>query len=281
MVTTRSHAAKLVALRGGNDASPSDEAPTGPLRFLAGGEVQLLIVAALYGSLTVAFRLLYSQEGPPVPSMASFVRGLIAAACFIPSIVGKQPAGEGPKNRAFWLAAVELAWWNLGAQGLQNAGLLFTEASRASFLTQTSVVLTPVLAMFAGDKVGANVWVACVLALVGVVTIASAESAAAATSAVASLGGLNIGDILCLAGAASWSMYILRLTRFMTSGLPAMALQAYKTIFLAVMYGVWVGVFLVRSMLLVRSSVAAFCASMPRQGEAQRGSKRAREATQR
>ena len=159
--------------------------------------------------------------------------------------------------------------------GLQNAGLLFTEASRASFLTQTSVVLTPVLAMFAGDKVGANVWVACVLALVGVVTIASAESAAAATSAVASLGGLNIGDILCLAGAASWSMYILRLTRFMTSGLPAMALQAYKTIFLAVMYGVWVG------MILVRSSVAAFCASMPRQGEAPRGSKRAREASQR
>jgi hypothetical protein len=36
--------------------------PRNPLSKLAGGEVQLLIVAALYGSLTVAFRLLYRQS---------------------------------------------------------------------------------------------------------------------------------------------------------------------------------------------------------------------------
>ena len=66
--------------------------------------------------------------------------------------------------------------YTLGAQGLQNIGLLFTEASRASFLTQTSVVLTPVLSMFAREKVDGNVLmayvlVACVLAVVCVVPI--------------------------------------------------------------------------------------------------------------
>ncbi len=38
-------------------------------------------------------------------------------------------------------------------QGLLNVGLQFTEASRGSFLTQLSVVLTPVVSLFAGQKV--------------------------------------------------------------------------------------------------------------------------------
>jgi drug/metabolite transporter (DMT)-like permease len=119
--------------------------------------VQLLIAASFYGSLTVAARLLYSLDGPPSPSMFSFVRGIIAALCFVPVLLrGAAPGGaeNEVKKPGFWWAALELAWWNLGAQGLQNAGLLFTEASRASFLTQTSVVLTPVLSLFFGEKVG-------------------------------------------------------------------------------------------------------------------------------
>lgn len=41
----------------------------------------------------------------------------------------------------------------LPSQGLLNVGLQFTEASRGSFLTQLSVVLTPVISIFAGQKV--------------------------------------------------------------------------------------------------------------------------------
>jgi len=173
--------------------------------------------------------------------MASFVRGVLAALCFVPALLSKKDPSEKAQGVGFWLAAFELAFWNLGAQGLLNAGLLFTEASRASFLTQTSVVLTPVLSLAFGEKIGGNVWAACVLALVGVVTIANAESgAAAASAATTSIGGLNLGDVLCLGGAASWSMYILRLARFASAGVPSMALQAYKTIILAGMYGMWV-----------------------------------------
>lgn len=258
MVTTRSRAQgskgarsrspvpRPVSLRGGKDGAAmnsgdgeGDSGGPNVLKLFASGEVQLLVCAALYGSLTVAFRLLYSLDGPPAASMASFVRGVLAAACFIPAIMQKPGAKEKPKNAAFWFAAAELAWWNLGAQGLQNVGLMYTEASRASFLTQTSVVLTPVLSIFAGEKVGGNVWGACVLALIGVVTIARAESGAAAAAATSAIGGINFGDLLCLAGAASWSMYILRLTRFAQLGVPAIALQAWKTIILGGFYGLW------------------------------------------
>ena len=84
------------------------------LRLVSSSEVQLLICATLYGSLTVAFRLLYSQPGPPgasilfllsqpgppgssiffnshsgLPggSMANFVCEVMAAACFIPNLI--------------------------------------------------------------------------------------------------------------------------------------------------------------------------------------------------
>jgi hypothetical protein len=51
------------------------------------------------------------------------------------------------------LAGLELAVWNFGAQTLLNLGLLSTESTRASFLTQSSVVLTPIISMFAGQQV--------------------------------------------------------------------------------------------------------------------------------
>ncbi|EKX34567.1 hypothetical protein GUITHDRAFT_80436 [Guillardia theta CCMP2712] len=211
---------------------------------LVGGEAQLLFVAALYGSLTVSFRLLYAMEGPPCASVASFVRGMMAAACFLPVLLrntqssSSSSASSSASSSSFWLAASELAMWNLGAQGLLNVGLLFTEASRASFLTQTSVVLTPLVAMVGGDKVGKNVWFGCLLALIGVVTLASAESSAAAAAAAGTL-GINIGDAFCLAGALSWSMYIFRLTCIMEKGGDSVRIQAWKTIILGGLYGLW------------------------------------------
>jgi drug/metabolite transporter (DMT)-like permease len=233
-----------MTLRGGKDSANGSQGANSIASIFSSGEAQLLIVAALYGSLTVSFRLLYGTEGPPAPSMASLVRGIIAAACFVPTIMKKPTTEEESKGRgaSLFLAALELSWWNAGAQGLQNAGLIFTEASRASFLTQTSVVLTPILSLFFGEKVGGNVWGACVLALFGVVTISRAESPAAAAAAAAhASAGINIGDLLCLAGAACWSMYILRLTQMMQSGKHcATALQAYKTCLLAGWYAVWV-----------------------------------------
>merc|ERR1719201_1073347 len=99
---------------------------------------------------------------------------------FVPLLLQGPNAAPAPSSGrpAFWLAALELAVWNLGSQGLLTAGVELTEATRASFLTQTSVVLTPIVARIGGERVAPMVWAACALALVGVVTLTAGPAAA-------------------------------------------------------------------------------------------------------
>ncbi len=49
----------------------------------------------------------------------------------------------------------------------QTLGLQLTSATRASFLIQATVMLTPLLSTLAGYRPGPRVWAACGLALAG------------------------------------------------------------------------------------------------------------------
>ena len=209
----------------------------------------LTAVAFLYGTLNVCLRALYQDpKGGPVPSMLSFTRGILAALCFIPALaMSKSDAPPPPESakasegKGFAIAALELASWNFGAQGLINMGLLVSPAARASFLMQTSVVLTPVLSQLGGTPVAANVWVSCAIALAGLATLTGVVGGTAASGAVASGAsflGVGVGDALCLGGAACWSLYILRLGT-LGDRFPEMKLQAAKTWMLAAMYAAW------------------------------------------
>ena len=201
------------------------------------------------GGVRVALRRVQVRVQPARPPSAGTigaVRGVIAALCFIPMIMnakkGEQEAGsmninteEGKKK--FWLAAGELALWNLLAQGCCNVALLFTDATRVSFLTQASIAFTPVLCVMTGDRVAGITWVGCLLALAGVVALGfdGGGTAAAAAQSI----GLNLGDIIALIGAAAYSLYIFRIGAFAKMKLPGNLTQAWKTVILAVLYCVW------------------------------------------
>ena len=156
------------------------------------------------------------MPGPPTPGVIGAVRGVFAAFCFIPMILKEsklqtqtQAANPGAalekttsatSAKKFWAAAAELALWNLVAQGACNVALLFTDATRVSFLTQASIAFTPVLVSVSGDKVGRITWAGCALAIAGVVLLGfdgGGDIAGAASSV-----GLNIGDFIAL-GLAS------------------------------------------------------------------------------
>ena len=128
-------------------------------------------------------------------------------------------------------------------QGLLNAGLQYTSAARASFLSQTSVVMTPLLSAFGGERIPTSVWGGCGLALVGLFLIATSATTGAPSAAGTNLASLtmmcNRGDTMILLGAMSWSMYIFRTTK-LAQYHSALSLQFTKTVLLAVMYGGWV-----------------------------------------
>ena len=92
------------------------------------------------------------------------------------------------------------------AQLLQTVGLQLTPASVSGFVTGTYVVLTPILGyVLLRERVGRLVWVAAVLALVGL--------------AVLSLRGVHVGlgELLTLMSAVLYALHILALGRWSTA----------------------------------------------------------------
>jgi hypothetical protein len=97
------------------------------------GRAILLLVAFLYGTLNVTLRGVYATEGPPVASVLSLVRQVLSVLAFLPLFAFSKGEDErvkdiesGYKNnsgdeevekvRPMWMAALELAFWNFGAQ---------------------------------------------------------------------------------------------------------------------------------------------------------------------
>jgi drug/metabolite transporter (DMT)-like permease len=283
------------------------------------GRVLLLLVAFLYGTLSVTIRFVYQLSGPPSASALCTARGWLAALCFLPFLwmnkghyknqqtLHEQPrsssniAGEGEsgnqwvedpgdpeitqtaskgghedttstasvsssslspveqpsqKQPHLWWIALELAGWNFGAQGLVALGLLSTKSARASFLTQTSVVMTPVVSAVAGQTVAPTVWIACVVAFLGLMFLSDASSSSSSLEEGGedsdgirnnnnNKGGvgtdISIGDLIVLSGSMCWSLYIFRLSS-VGDRYDEIELQAAKTFLLALLYSGWLSV---------------------------------------
>ena len=232
-------------------------------RFLLG------LVALLYGTLNVSLRFVYDvPDIPPTAAALSATRGWIALACFLPPLLldnrntnsnNKKKKGETNKvvdttnsssnsnsnsmTSSLLLAGIELAVWNFFAQGFLNVGLLSTGSARASFLTQCSVLFTPLIATFIGKEyVGNRVWFGCLVALIGLVILTlgggGGAAAAAATASAFSL-SLSSGDLFVIGGALSWSIYLFRISILGPKHPNEIQLQGLKTGLVAVFYSIW------------------------------------------
>jgi drug/metabolite transporter (DMT)-like permease len=102
------------------------------------------------------------------------------------------------------VASAALAGCLLGAgYALQTAGLERTTVSATGFITGLQTVLTPVLALAVfRTRIGANAWVGVVLATIGLGLLAGVHR------------GHVAGDLLVLAGAASYALQIVLMGRF-------------------------------------------------------------------
>lgn len=211
--------------------SLDDEEVKPPCSRVPQGYLFLALVAFLYGTLNVSFRLIYALPDPPAASALSATRGWLALICFVPFLAGRTKNPNIPVSppQSLWKVAAELALWNFGAQGLLTLGLLSTPSARASFLTQTSVVMTPVISAIAGHQVHRNVKIGCVVALGGLMLLSSNNKFGIAFS---------FGDALVLAGALCWSLYLFRLSA-VGDLYDEIQLQGGKTFFLAIFYSFW------------------------------------------
>ena len=153
------------------------------------------------------------------------------------------------------IAATELGLWLFLATAIQTLGLQLTTATRAGFLIQSTALLTPLLASFTGEKPRRNVWIGCIVALVGCLCIAADESAtdaddaalfslgersplfgqaarwAAFAAAVPSIRALAGGDAAVLSAAFFFSLAMVRLGTY-ARRIPSVELAAAKSVVL-------------------------------------------------
>ena len=81
---------------------------------------------------------------------------------------------------------------------LQQAGLMYTTAGKAGFITGLYVVFVPIGAMFLGARQGMGVWLGAALAASGLYLLSITESFT-----------MEYGDLLQLIGAFFWTGHVL------------------------------------------------------------------------
>jgi drug/metabolite transporter (DMT)-like permease len=231
-------------------------------------------VALLYGTLNVSLRFVYDIPNciPPTAAALSASRGWIAFICFLPPLLlnninmKKKKKKKNMENKSttemekiiddsnsksssiklLLQSGIELSIWNFLAQGLLNIGLLNTGSARASFLTQCSILFTPIISTFIGKQyISKQIWFSCFIALIGLIilTIGGSTSAVGAAGAAASSAfsfSLSQGDLFVLGGALSWSIYLFRISIIGPKHQNnEIQLQGLKTGFVAILYSIW------------------------------------------
>lgn len=174
----------------------TDSAPARKQRLQA--DLTLLAVAAVWGSAFVVQRLAAVEAGI---YLFNGLRFLLAALILAPLAASRLLTGREMSglNRRFLPGVILVGLMLFSGATLQQAGLKYTTAGNAGFITGLYVVMIPLfLALFWRQRLRWVTWLGALLAVIGLFLL--------------STGGqlrLNYGDALVLAGAVFWALHVI------------------------------------------------------------------------
>lgn len=175
----------------------------------------LLLTATIWGISFVA----QSEGGDAVGAFTfNATRNLIGSLMLIPVIfllsrlnlsgkaVNRSSASEGnifSRNRTLILGGVSCGICLCLASNFQQVGISYTSVGKAGFITACYIVIVPILGLFMKKKCSPFIWMAIVLALIGLYLLCITD-------------GFSIGkgDILVLICAFLFSLHILVIDYF-------------------------------------------------------------------
>ena len=170
------------------------------------GSIALLVATFIWGTAFVAQSVGMDYIGP---FTFQAVRSFFAVAALIPAswLVDKLSGSTGDFRKK-WL---DKELWKVGAlcgaalfvaAGLQQMGLVYTDAGKAGFITAMYIVLVPVLGLLFRQRVGLLVWISVGLAVAGLYLLSCMG-----------LSGINLGDLLLIGCAAAFAVQITLIDR--------------------------------------------------------------------
>ncbi len=176
--------------------------PAGPaapkVERIAAGEgrnsLLLLLTAAIWGMSFVAQRSGMSHMGP---FLFNAIRFALGSAVLLPIAIGGS-RGSGGLLRHGVMAGTAL----FAGASLQQAGLQYTDAGNAGFVTGLYLVMVPLMGSLVGRAPSRREVIGAAAAAAGLYLLTTSGS-----------GRMASGDMLVLAGALFWSLHILLLDR--------------------------------------------------------------------
>ena len=89
------------------------------------------------------------------------------------------------------------------AANLQQAGLIYTSAANAGFITSLYIILVPIFGLFLKQKTTSATWIGATCAMIGLAFLSIKDDLS-----------VSFGDILQFIGAMFWALHILAISRY-------------------------------------------------------------------
>lgn len=191
------------------------------------GNIYLIIAVLIWGSTFIAQSVGMDSVGP-FTFLA--LRCLLAVAFLLPVIAAFEAKDVKNyfrkwRNKKLWIGGTLCGIALFVAAGLQQVGLVNTDAGKAGFLTALYVVLVPVIGIFLGKKPSVNVIVSILLSVVGLYLLSCVGVTAIRTS-----------DLLLLGSALSFAFQITFVER-LGNGLDGLRLNCIQCLVCGVLSG--------------------------------------------
>jgi len=159
----------------------------------------LLLTSLIWGLAFVAQRVGMDHVGPFIFNGIRFALGAMVILPFIifsknkPSTVNRQLS----TNKYLISGGIILGLTVFGGATLQQYGLVYTTAGNAGFITGLYVVFVPILGLFRKQFPHVTVWIAALLAVIGLYFLSVTENFS-----------MGLGDSLVLIGALFWAAHV-------------------------------------------------------------------------
>lgn len=161
-------------------------------------DLMLLLVAVIWGFAFVAQRLGLEYLGPFGFNACRF---LLGACSLLPLLLIFKPA-VGHNSKQVMSSGILAGLILFAGASFQQAGLLYTTAGNAGFITGLYIILVPILGLLLRQSTSINTWIGGIIAVLGLYFLSVHE-----------ISQINPGDLLELLGAVCWAAHVLLIAK--------------------------------------------------------------------